>query len=130
MRVFGHATDSPGLWTAPFPEARFGVKMRLMGGDLLSPDIGSGKLRPGRDKRNFFSVIPGTVKRAVYEKPCKPFLSVRLGRFGFYVGHKVFGVDSEAYLDYPLVFHDDVYSGSQALSGFTGRVSTRIGIPR
>lgn len=128
MRVFGYATDPEALWTAPFPEARVGFKARLLGGDLLSPDVSSGAMRPGRERegRNWFTVIPDTVRRAVHGKPRKPFVSVRVGRFGFYLGHKVFGVDSEAYRDYPLVRPEDVYDGSRAITGFTARMSFNL----
>lgn len=130
MKVFGRATDEEAEWTAPFPAARYGLKARLMGGDLLSPSIMTGTLRPGRaaEGKNFFTVIPRIVVRAWYGIACKPFLSLRAGRFGFYIGHKVFGVDSEAYRDYPLVLAEDVYKGSRALSGFTFRASGKIGL--
>lgn len=143
MRVFGLTTDDRKDWTSPYNKdtecifirgVAIGIKLRLMGGDLLSPDIlGSGKLRPDTPigaKRDFFNVLPGTVHRSVYEKPRKPFLSVRVGRFGFYIGHKVFGVDSEKYKDFPLVAPEDVHFGSQTLSGFTIRGSRSIGIKK
>lgn len=127
MRVFGHSTDSQSEWTAPYPK-RSGIKLRLMGGDMLQPEIKSGTPRPGREKetRNYFNTIPTTIVRAVYARARKPFVSVRIGRFGFYAGHKVFGVDSEAYKDFPLVLASDVYDGSQALSGFTWRFTTNL----
>ena len=129
MNVFGHATDPRERWTAPFPEARIGVKLRLLGGDLLDPDLSTGTMRPGREAegRNWFTVIPGWVRRAYYPRACKLFLSARAGRFGFYVGHKVFGVDLEMYLDYPGVGDDDVYVGSRAMSGLTARFSKNLG---
>lgn len=128
MRVHGYATDTREEWTTPFPKARIGFKARLLGGDLLSPDIAGGILRRGAEgqKKNFFNTIPIDVRRKRADRPRWPFLSVRVGRFGFYVGHKVFGVDSPAYTDWPGLSADEVFFGSQAVSGFTARFSTSI----
>lgn len=126
MRVFGYATDKEQDWTAPYPRGVVGMKLRILGGSLVSPDIDSGVFRPGRESEgaNWFTVIPKEVRVRFYKKPCKPFVSFGLGRFGFYFGHKVFGMDSPAYLDYPGIVSGDVYPGSRAMTGFTARFTT------
>lgn len=141
MRVFGKASDAEQFWTSPFPREEdciklrgvpLGITWRLLGGDMLSPHIRSGVFRPGRELegKNFFTVIPIIVTRMWVGRPGCFFFSLRVGRFGFYVGHKVFGVDSAAYRDYPLVLPEDVYEGSRALSGLTCRFSTSIGVKK
>ena len=129
MRVFGHATDAIKKWTAPYPEST-GFKLRLIRGDLVSPELEGGTPRPGRalEKPNWFNVIPRDVQRDWIGFPGRPFFSVRIGRFGFYIGHKVFGVDSPAYLDYPGLSSKDVYEGSRAMTGFTLRPTTKLGV--
>jgi hypothetical protein len=123
VRVFGYATDEH--WTAPYPEAD-GFKFRLLGGDMMSP--WGWKLRPEATggEPNFFNAIPERTRRLYFRIPCLPFLSVRRGRFGFYAGYKVFGVDSDAYKDYPGVHPSEVYEGSQAVSGFTMRFTSGL----
>lgn len=51
------------------------------------------------------------------------------GRFGFYIGWKAFGADSDAYKDFPGINADEIYSGSVALTGFTARFTTKLAIP-
>ena len=129
MRVFGLGTDYEVDWTAPYPPAT-GFKLRLIKGDLVSPKLEGGTPRPGRalEKPNGFNVIPRDVRRDWIGFPGRPFFSVRVGRFGFYIGHKVFGVDSPAYLDYPGLSSKDVYEGSRAMTGFTARFTTKLGV--
>jgi hypothetical protein len=128
MKVFGRATDKEELWTAPYPEQRFGFKARYLGGDMLSPILKGGVRRPGREaeKRNWFNTIPAGCVRRWRRSPGYFFLSVRAGRFGFYVGHKVFGVDASEYYDFPLVRSDEVRVGSRAVSGFTWRFTSSL----
>lgn len=121
MNVHGHATDPRETWTAPYPVAD-GFKFRLLGGDMMSP--WGWKLREeatAGSKPNFFNAIPERTRRLYFRIPCLPFVSFRIGRFGAYFGFKVFGVDSDAYKDYPGVHPSEVYVGSQAVSGFTMR---------
>lgn len=139
MRVFGYATDDKSRWTAPFPEGPdcvelklvqgtilVGWKARLLGGDMMSP--WGWQLRPeatANTAPNFFNAIPERTRRLFLSFPCLPFFSVRIGRFGFYIGWKVFGVDSPAYKDYPGVNPSEVYDGSQAFSGLTMRFTNK-----
>jgi hypothetical protein len=104
MIVFGYATDSPSLWTNPFPE-KDGYKFRLLRGDLFSPDSWQ---------------KPVHVRRAWLTIP-RPYFSFRHGRFGFYIGWKVFGVDNEDLKKFPSVNPAEVYVGSIAMQGFTWR---------
>lgn len=134
MRVFGLCND-PKSWTNPFPEADTvdGIKgadgfiIALRGGDTVS---GAGWELRGEatagSKPNYFNAIPSRVRRIFFWLPLLPFLSVRWGRFGFYIGFKVFGFDSPAYKDWPGVNPREVYEGSLALTGFTFRFTTKL----
>ena len=53
--------------------------------------------------------------------PLCPFLSVALGKYGVYIGFKVFDLESAKYRQ--MVGEDEVYPGSQAL---TPSITTRI----
>ena len=110
MIVFGYATDAPGRWTAPFPENN-GVKFRLLRGDLCSPDSWQ---------------KPAHVRRAWLMIP-RPFFSARIGRFGMYVGWKVFGADNEDLKKFPSVNPREVYQGSIAMQGCTIRFTGSLG---
>ena len=90
--------------TSPFP-LRNGVFVALRTGDLCSPDSWH---------------KPVHVRRAWLRIP-RPFLSFRRGRFGFYVGWKVFGVDNESLKSFPSVNPAEVYAGSVAMQGCTLR---------
>ena len=117
MNVTGFASDSESTWTSPYPPARFGATFRLLRGDAMRPDLSNVTMRPGREGEapNWFNCIPvGVCRRVVWYRP---FMALRVGRFGVYVGWKVYGVDSEAYYDYPSVRQTDVYVGSRALAG-------------
>jgi len=109
MRVFGYCTD-PLPWTNPFPEAD-GFIFALRGGDLCSPD----------DWQN-----PTHVRRDYFRIPWRPFFSFRRGRFGFYVGWKVFGADVPDLKKFPSVNPSEVYDGSYAMQGFTWRFTTGL----
>lgn len=109
MVVFGYATDAREHWTAPYPAAD-GRKFRLLRGDLLSPDSWQ---------------KPIHVRRAWLSIP-RPFFSWRKGRFGFYIGWKVFGVDNEDLKKFPSVNPAEVYVGSIAMQGFTWRFTTKL----
>ncbi len=109
MLVIGYATDSKDQWTAPFPEAN-GTKFRLLRGDLCSPD-------------SWHS--PVHVRRAWITMP-RPFFSARIGRFGMYVGWKVFGADNEDLKKFPSVNPAEVYAGSMAMQGCTIRFTSQL----
>lgn len=94
-------TDQP--LTSPFP-LRNGVFVALRSGDLCSPDSWS---------------KPVHVRRAWVW--LRPFISVRYGRFGAYLGWKVFGADGLHLLDFPSINQSEVYAGSVAMQGFTVR---------
>ena len=105
-----------------------GCKLRLMGGNLVSPNLTDGTFRPGREGEhpNWFNFIPTYVRLDYFATPCNPFFTIRMFSFGFYLGHKIFGMDSEAYKDYPGIKEEDVYVGSQALTGFTARFTNKL----
>ena len=82
---------------------RNGVHFSLRGGDWIYPWKG-----------NWFD--PPYFKHVVhFYCPIRvlPWLTVRLGRFGFYIGWKAFGVDSEHYLKW--MPREWVYQGSVAM---------------
>jgi hypothetical protein len=115
MIVTGYATDNDTDWTKPYPPGRFGVVLRLLRGDTMSPDLSDATLRPGQTVINWFNAVPKRIFRDVVGY--RPFISIGIGCWGVYMGWKVYGVDSTAYLDYPGVSKDDVYDGSQAMVG-------------
>lgn len=126
MQVYGWSTDDERDWTAPFPTAFIGVKLRLLGGDILDPVNGTWELRPGQPvgtPPNWFNAIPRGVYRAFQSRRVLPFFSFGIGRFGGYIGYKIYGVDKYEYLDYPLVAKQDVYEGSRAMC-LTMRLTT------
>lgn len=142
MKVFGWSND-PKPWTNPYPEAdtddgipgEDGFIWALRGGDMMSP--WGWQPRPETTtgaKLNFFNAIPTRTRRLYFAWPILPFFAYRKGRFGFYVGFKVFGVDSDKYKDFPGVHPSEVYpesspgadDGSQALGGFTWRFTTNL----
>src|SRR5947207_13498653 len=117
MQVYGWSTDDEKDWTAPFPTAFIGIKLRLLGGDILDPVNGTWELRPGVQAGtppNWFNAIPRAVRRYYQPRRCLPFFSFGIWRFGGYIGYKIYGVDQPVYLDYPLVAREDVYGGSRA----------------
>lgn len=126
MNVTGYALDAPANWTRPYPATWAGALLRLVRGDYLAPHLSDVRMRAGRETEapNWFNCIPARVTRKVVG--WRPFVALRLGRFGVYAGWKVYGVDSAAYLDYPGVKVTDVFDGSRALVGtlrFTRRLA-------
>lgn len=109
MKVFGYCTDLLP-WTNPFPVAN-GFIFALRGGDVCSPDSWQ---KPTRVHRRF------------HDWPLLPFVSARYGRFGFYLGWKVFGVDNEDLKAFPSINPAEVFDGSYAMQGFTWRFSRHI----
>lgn len=106
MRVFGLATDPQADWTTPYPTGRVGLKLRLLGGDVCDPYwLGNGgswfKLPAPRLLIKFFSWLP------------LPYVAIGIGKWGMYLGWKVYGVDSDAYKQWLPA--SDVYPGSQAM---------------
>lgn len=54
------------------------------------------------------------------------FVSFRWNRFGFYIGWKVYGVDTDNQAMMPGIDDSDVFVGSVAIQGFTIRFSTSV----
>lgn len=107
VRSLHWPSDQP--LTRPFP-LRNGVLVALRSGDLYSPDSWS---QPKHYTRS--------------TKPTwRPYLAVRWGKFGFYIGWKVFGVDGEQLKTFPGLNSEDVYQGSVAMQGFTVRFSANV----
>ena len=124
MKVTGYSTDPEANWTTPYPRSRIGLILRLVRGDYMAPDLSDAVLRPARKAVNWFNAIPKRITRKVVG--WRPFVSIGIGSFGVYAGWKVYGVDSQAYLDYPGIHMTDVYEGSRAMVGtlrFTGKRS-------
>ena len=96
--------------TSPFPLTD-GVFFTVRSGDYYSPD--------SWDIMKVSSYDRGVVKN-------RPFLSARKGRFGFYIGWKVYGVDTDNQRAMPGIFPEDVYSGSVAIQGCTIRFSRNV----
>ena len=105
--VWANRPDQPP--TSPFP-ATDGWFIAIRTGDLCSPDSWK---EPTRVRRDY-----------IYYRP---FVSFRKGRFGFYVGWKVFGADNEDLKKFPSVNPAEVYQGSIAMQGLTIRFSTSVG---
>lgn len=114
--VQGGASDEIEA-TTPYPTAN-GFILRLMGGDVVHP-LGDGDWF----KPPYFA----RVLRFRVPLPVMPFFSVRIGRFGFYIGSKVFGVDSPAYAAW-MVPEDEVYEGSLAMMLCSIRFTRRLGL--
>ena len=117
MKVTGFSTDNEADWTTPYPRSRFGLIVRLLKGDYMAPDLSDVVMRSGRETEtpNWFNCIPLNITKKVVGY--RPFVSIGIGWWGVYMGWKVYGVDSPAYLDHPGVSKDDVYDGSQAMVG-------------
>jgi hypothetical protein len=106
--VWSNRPDQP--LTSPFPLTD-GVFFTLRKGDLYSPDSWS---NPTRCYRTFVRWIP------------RPFLSFRRGSFGFYIGWKCWGCDTEKQLVQVGINPTEVYAGSVAMQGFTLRFTTAL----
>lgn len=113
MNVTGYSTDDRSEWTTPYPRDVIGLKVRVLRGDVMFPDLSDAVLRPGKTEVNWFNAIPLRVSR--YTVGWRPFFSIGIGSFGVYAGWKPYGVDSPAYLDYPGITEADVYDGSLAM---------------
>ena len=96
--------------TSPFP-LRNGVFVALRSGDFYSPD--------SWDLAKVSKYRRSTVRN-------RPFVSVRSGRFGAYLGWKVYGVDTDNQRAMPGIFPSDVYPGSVAIQGCTIRFSGSV----
>lgn len=107
--VLTNRPDQP--LTKPFP-ATDGVLFCLRKGDLYSPDSWS---EPTRCYRTVVRWIP------------RFFLAARYGRFGFYLGWKVWGCDTEKQLVQVGINPKEVYPGSVAMQGWTIRFTSNIG---
>ena len=115
MNVFGTGPKPPQNHTW---RTTNGVSLYFRGGDVYRPDIRNGWPRRGYedDDRDWFNTHPKSAWRWHCKWPVLPFLTFKWGSFGMYVGFKAFGVDSEAYRDFPLMQRADVYNGSVALT--------------
>ena len=106
MRVIQHWQNRPEQPpTSPFPLTN-GVFIAIRSGDFYSPD--------SWDPLKVTTYSRGWVNH-------RPFISVRFGKFGFYLGWKVYGVDTENQRSMPGIGSEDVYPGSLAIQGFTLR---------
>ena len=69
----------------------WGLVLSLRGGDVVRPFGGQW----------FGPDFPRRVLRFSCPLPVLPFISVALGRYGFYIGFKTFGADDRTYLLWP-----------------------------
>lgn len=117
MRVFGLNLGGYPL-TKPYPDNN-GIIFRLLGGDILHP--------LGSDGNWFHEPFFLRVFHWFCPLPILPFFSIKLGRFGMYVGFKTYGVDAPEYKLWPAMIGEglvhEVYDGSQAVM-FSMRFST------
>lgn len=95
----------------PFPNTS-GVWVMFNKGDLYSPDSWS---TPTRCYRTMVRWLP------------RPYVALRWGRFGFYLGWKIWGCDTEKQLVQIGINAKEVYPGSMAMQGFTWRASRNVG---
>lgn len=113
-RVWSNRPDHPA--TSPFP-IEDGFLLELRRGDVLDPYF---------DPDGWFGIKkPFFTLRFRLRIPL-PYIAFRRGRYGFYLGPKIYGVDSAAYAG-QFVEASEVYAGSQAMC-FTARFSRRVGI--
>lgn len=111
MKVVTHYSNRKNQpLTSPFPVTD-GWFFAIRSGDFYSPNSWK------TDEVTMFT--RGKISR-------RPYLSYRRGRFGFYVGWKVYGVDTENQDLMPGIHDEDTYPGSVALQGCTIRFSTSI----
>jgi len=122
--VISKAED--GLWydhdERAYDEKGWGFAFRLFAGDVVRP-ITRPRYWFAKDvpsKWNEFDPKYHMVLKGW--TPVAPFLSVALGRFGFYIGFKVFDLSPEKYR--PMV-GDAQYPGSQALTPSATTRATR-----
>lgn len=122
MRTFGLFNPPT---TSPY-RATNGITFDLRGGDVVqplawtasNPDGSSAWFMPPYFKRWLRFYMP---------LPILPWLSIRVGRFGFYFGAKCFGVDSEAYKGwFAKTAQSDVYVGSRAVMLLTARFTGKL----
>lgn len=98
-----------------------GISISFRRGDIMQPlDFFSGA--------GWFSDAPAF--REVYRSYSRlwlpiPFVSIRIGSWGWYFGPKAFGVDSDAYKRFLAT--PDVYVGSVAIMLFSWRMTRNIG---
>lgn len=96
--------------TDPFPDTN-GLFVTFRTGDLYSPDSWSNTTQC---YRTFVKWLP------------RPFVSFRYNKFGFYIGWKVWGCDTEKQLLQIGINPIEVYSGSVAMQGFTLRFTDSL----
>lgn len=121
----GVSTAEKGLWwdhdEREYCPDGWGIVFKLFSGPVV---------RPMTKPRFWFAKSPVPSKWNEFDPdyhwllkwwmPLAPFLSVALGRYGFYIGFKVFDLESAKYRQMAGV--DEVYPGSQAL---TPSITTR-----
>lgn len=89
--------------TDPLPE-RNGIVLRFYAGDFCHPIL--------RAPDWFHPPWPERIIRRTLS--FMPFIAWKIGPKGGYLGFKLYGVDSEAYLNWPGYTNAEVFPGSQA----------------
>ena len=104
MKVIrGWSTNPDRPSDDPLLEKPYSLFIEFRGGDICDPQSG-----------NWFQApFPTRVWRAFLKYPLIPFISWRFKNKGGYLGAKIYGADSEAYLNW--MPNEDVYTGSQAI---------------
>lgn len=117
MKVFGFSSNK-NVFNPHAEGKRFGLTIRFQGGDVYRPNIKDAPYRPGREgeDKGWFNTLPTKAIRFKMPLPILPFLSIGIGKYGFYVGFKTFSMNYPEYVDLPRIKPEDVYEGSMALT--------------
>ncbi len=103
MKILDFTNSPSPPQNYPYPKSTFGIILGLRGGDVIQP-LGEGNWFEApyfKDVLHFYLPIP-----------LIPWFSIRIGKFGFYIGAKAFGVDNEPYKNW--LPPEEVYDGSIA----------------
>lgn len=120
--VLSKAED--GLWydhdERSYDPKGWGIALRFFAGHVVRPYTRPKfwfKTGIPSKWNSFHPTFHGVIK---FWLPIAPFLSISLGRFGFYIGFKIFSLEPLKYV--PMVGPNEVYDGSSAL---TPSITTR-----